>query len=470
MKRLLFAVLLLLWLPPCLAQAGEPLFAVRGENGYWGYIDGQGQPVISFQFVWAEDFRGDYALASQFPAGFEPEAEHFGTYALPDGRFMPPEGFFGVIDRSGQWVVPPEYEDVLSSDEGECYAGGRDGGIYWFWGWENGQAKEGFFDIPSGFFSGLIYEDVDVEFYTEADPELIGVTLAGRRGFVRRSTGETAIPCQYDPLDAFGFEEEYCMVKRCEEKVADGWQLIDRQGRAVPLPENCYAFSAFHEGLAVIWDSTSDLYGFIDPAGQAVIAPQYLYACNFSEGLACVRLQTGEWAMIAPDGEIAFTRWDEANAYFSGMGCSHGLIRCVLPDSGTVVCYDRAGNEAFRLQIDGLTDVSDFKENGVAFYEVRGEGMNAGGVGLLNDRGELLTPPVFWVPDQDWNTDWSEGLFRITELATLKEGYIDARGEWAFLPVNACCAPFHGGLARVISLPDVILVDRAGREIYRYKN
>ena len=86
MKRIWILLLALCLLPLSVcAEEGKPLIAVKGENGLWGYIDCRGNPVIPCTFTWAEDFRGDYALACQYPDGFVPEEDHVGTYHLPNG-------------------------------------------------------------------------------------------------------------------------------------------------------------------------------------------------------------------------------------------------------------------------------------------------------------------------------------------------------------------------------------------------
>ena len=457
MKRCFFIFLLILCLLPCLAVAeeGKPLYAMKDENGLWGYIDCKGKLVIPGTFTWAEDFRGNYALARLISEG-EPVEEY---------------GYFGIIDASGQWVLPPAYYDVLSVSDSGDWANGRDAGVYYIVdGWKKG-SKAGFFDIPSGFFSGLIYDHVDIDWTEHTDREYIGVTMDGKLGFASRKTGEIVVPCQYSPDDSRDFCGDHCMVMPYETKVADGWILIDRQGKEVPLPENCYAVSTFYDGLAVIWDSAKDLYGYIDTAGNVVIEPQYLYAYAFSEGLASVHLQTGEWAMIAPDGSTAFVRWDIASAHNSSMYCSHGLIRCGMPDNGPVIFLNKTGEEVFRLEIEDLECVADFKENGVAFYEVHSDQLSENGsygIGLFNDKGEILTPPVLWVDDHQWDDEFSEGLFPVLEIATGKMGYLDERGEWAFPPVDGYCQEFRDGLARISLYPDVIFVNREGNELYRY--
>ena len=89
-------------------------------------------------------------------------------------------------------------------------------------------------------------------------------------------------------------------------------------------------------------------------------------------------------------------------------------------------------------------------------------------MGLINDQGEILTRPIFYVPDWDWRAEYAEGLFRVTEISSLKEGYIDERGRWAFRPVDGYCREFREGLARIDLYPDVIFVDRKGKELYRF--
>ena len=436
-------------------EEGKSLYAVKDENGLWGYIDCKGNLVIPGTFTWAEDFRGDYAMVRQ----------------IPDGEPIENQGYYGVIDIAGQWVLPPAYYEILSESDSGDYACGRDTGIFLVTdGWKKG-SKQGFFDIPSGFFSGLIYDDVHVVWAGNTDREYIRVTTNGKLGFASRKTGEIVVPCQYSPDDSRDFSGDYCMVMPYKTKVADGWILIDRQGKKVPLPENYYAVSTFYDGLAVIWDSVRDLYGYIDTAGNVVIEPQYKWAYAFSEGLACVKLQTDEWAMIAPDGGTVFVRWDIGDAHNSSMYCSHGLIRCGAPDNGPVIFLNKTGEEVFRLEIDGLEGLSDFKENGVAFYEAHSDQPNEDGsygVGLFNDKGDILTPPIFWIEDSQWRDEFSDGLFPVVELSTGKMGYIDEQGQWAFPPVNGYCQEFRDGLARIAHYPEVIFMDREGNMLYRF--
>ena len=99
-----------LYLPSC-ASAGEPLYAVREPNGLWGYIDRQGVPVIPGTFTYAEDFRGGYAVACQYPDGFTlPEGDETEPlYLLSSGTYMKDTGLEGIINARGEWIVPPDH-------------------------------------------------------------------------------------------------------------------------------------------------------------------------------------------------------------------------------------------------------------------------------------------------------------------------------------------------------------------------
>ncbi len=450
------------------AEAGKPLYAVEDVNEKWGYIDSEGSLVIPFTFSYAEDFRGDYALVRQFPEDMVTYEEY---------------GFYGIIDQTGAFVLPAEYYDINSVEDAGDYCGGINDGFYYIRdGWKSG-SKCGFFDIPSGFFSGLIYDGVTVLWGTVQDPELIGVTMEGKTGFARRQTGEIVIPCQYSSEYQYDFSGDYCRVMPIDSPVADGWILIDRTGREIPMPENCYVAwdGNFADGLAAVWNAETDLYGYIDTEGKPVIGQQYQMAYGFSEGLACVQLISGEWAMIDTEGSIVIRRSDVPNSNGSSPYCRHGLIRCGMPNDSAMVYYNKNGREAFRLEIEGLIGFTDFKENGVAFYAVDAEHLPGfdpdadicgEGVGLFNDRGEILTPPVFFVEDREVNKEFSEGLFAITEVSTLLEGYIDERGEWAFPPVDGYCYDFRDGLAPIHmqsdELSEMVFVDREGKILYRY--
>lgn len=469
-RILVFCLIVITLLPlNACALAGEPLYAIRDTNGLWGYIDNQGTLVIPGTFTNAEDFRGSYAIACQYPEGFVLlEGEEIDPlYKLDNGEYMKYTGLEGIIDASGKWVVDPEWFSIMSGDEGPDFWGGCDEGVYWLY---RGN-KNGFFDILSGFFSGAIYDDV---FFGlgETDTELIGVVMDGKAGFVRRSTGETVIPFRYAPSPGAYFCGDWCLVtslENPEQKI-----IIDRQGRETPVPDQLMPSSdRFYDGLLLIRDRSTGLYGYLDTEGRITIEPQFTEAYTFSEERAVVQTQDGNWALISRDGAFHYISSEEPAWYF----CEHGLIPWFTSVKDSILFLNRDGAEAFTLRIEGLNGIGSFKENGTAWYFIRTDSPEAEpygmeSAGLFNDKGKILTPPVFLTNEETMDLEFSDSLLPVTELATLKSGYVDERGQWVIQPVNGYCQPFREELAKIDMDGDtgryVIIIDRQGNRVYEY--
>ena len=112
MKRLttIFMMILCLVSFTALAEDTPALFPIR-EHGLWGYMNRDGETVIEPKWMEARGFRGGYAL----------------VYPVPDE-----EDFCGIINTSGEWVIPPQHWEILETDNWGRYIGGRDEGIYIF--------------------------------------------------------------------------------------------------------------------------------------------------------------------------------------------------------------------------------------------------------------------------------------------------------------------------------------------------
>lgn len=269
-KTLVLFVFMLCLLSLCPAGAKEKaaLFPAKEENGKMGYIDRAGEWVIAQQFDSAGDFRGDYASVSVYPADFDPETDDLWDMDC-----------VGIIDREGNFVLPPTYS-LVAGQSGD-YFGGKDTGIWlvhrigdYVWGEdEEGEGEEiilqmplyGFFDIPSGCFSGLKWANM---WHWCSDSRLIPVMDYGGAGYADRTTGEMVIPCQYFDCDPGNFHEGVASVAYMDE---DGnpldFFLIDESGQiAMPLIYD-WAYS-FENGLA--WVEIGSRRGYVDREGREV--------------------------------------------------------------------------------------------------------------------------------------------------------------------------------------------------------
>ena len=62
---------------------------------------------------------------------------------------------------------------------------------------------------------------------------------------------------------------------------------IDKTGEIVLATEFFYA-GQFHDGLATVYNSETNRWGFIDKSGKVAIPVKYESANDFSDGLALV--------------------------------------------------------------------------------------------------------------------------------------------------------------------------------------
>jgi len=168
---------------------------------------------------------------------------------------------YGYADRSGKFIIPPQFEIAYSFIEG--LAGVRTDSK---WGWID---KTGKFVIPAQFD--------DYSYFSEG---LAPVKSADKYGYIDK-TGKSVIPPQFER--AYSFIEGLAPARSGGKY---GW--IDKTGKFI-IPAQFYdidLFGSFNQGpIAVKSDSG---WGYIDRTGRFVVQPQFYEAKGFSEGLAVV--------------------------------------------------------------------------------------------------------------------------------------------------------------------------------------
>jgi len=177
------------------------------------------------------------------------------------------------------------------------------------------------------------------------------------------------------------------------------------EGLAKALPKY-NVVSNFHEGLAVVCNRETDLYGFIDKKGNEVIPCQYRYiSCDFNDGVAIVTKDNDQEFIIDKTGkEIA--KYD----YGYHQGFKEGLLAF-----GTT-------NEESGMDMEGYLDTN----------------------------GKVVIAPTYEMGycNGPFITDFSEGLCKRYDREANKSFFIDKTGKKVF-ECKGSAEDFHEGLASV---------------------
>lgn len=465
MKKTLALFVFMLCLLPLFAAGAEekaPLYPAHGENGKMGYIDRAGEWVIAPQFDSAGDFRGNYASVSIYPADYDPETDD--PWELDCD---------GIIDRNGEFVLPPVYS--LAAGQSGDYFGGKDTGIWLVhrradnvWG-EDEEGEEiilqsplyGFFDIPSGCFSGLKWDDI---WPWCSDSRLIPVMEDTGAGYADRSTGEMVIPCQYFDSDPGNFHEGVASVAYMDEE----WNpldffLIDETGAEIPLPKGIHSLyrSIASEGRVMV-ESEQELRGYADLQGNVVIPPQFLWVEAFQDGIALVQFQEEDWGFIDRQGNTVSRGCQDDGNW--GPDYANGVL-VVHTGSNARTVYAITGEELFTFT--SPENVERFNlyppmKNGLCWF-FEGEKGGRYRWGLANLRGEIVSEAQWQLADFE-PMDFPEGLQLVMKGG--KWGYIDETGTVALPLIYDRAYSFENGLARVEIGNRCAYIDREGKEVF----
>lgn len=260
--------------------------------------------------------------------------------------------------------------------------------------------------------------------------------------------------------------------------------FIDRDGRHVLKTR--FKVKGFHEGLAASAGAGGGRlarWGYIDRKGGWAIEGPYLFADDFSEGLAGVAVGN-KYGFINRRGEMVIQpRFDvyhelrhagdliSSGRFTEGLACvSIGYIYGYIDKSGEFVippqfsvAQDFSEGLAWAVSRDGRTKGWIDKRGRWVLTDVRGKGLSFSLSWLLYSYGR-----------QGWK--FSEGLapFLRYDGERVLHGYLNRSGEVVIEPAEwSKAGPFVGGLARVIyyeqsdAKPGTVsgYVDKAGRFI-----
>lgn len=421
MKKLLCGLLCLLMLLGCASAEGY-LYSAKGDNGLWGHIDETGNWVIPPKFDDASDFRGNYAWIQQGDR----------------------EGF---ANRDGEIVLLLDEDVYVDSGYDGFYYGGRETGIWLIEGKTEFGAEwvDGFFDVQSGVYSGLKWQQVRIWC---SDSRLIPVADENWKwGYVSRDTGEMVIPAKYDS-DNMGsnFYDGYAVVTVCDDDYnIVQTLLLDETGKEYALPEGIheeYCDIEIGDGLFEVVGANG-LYGYCNTSGEVVIEPQFAYAFEFEDGYAEVEFTDGTYGVIDQTGNVVMRTTDTHYA-----DVRHGCY--VLPTGEhSFTMYSVAGEELFTLQGENIVRLWTPEENGLCMYVV--EKGRQRRCGWVNMQGKIISEAKWTFPEYDQpDVYFPSGLQAVYDIdGTKLGGYLDESGELAIPLQFSYVSQFYGKLAYV---------------------
>ena len=219
--------------------------------------------------------------------------EFIGEYSDRDWALVRLRGKYGFIDKSGDEVIPLQFDDVRYGQKEKkpwtkhvpyisvC--------INNKWGYMN---ATGDIVIP------LIYDEVQEVVFE--DDSLIRCLKDGKYGCIDVQ-GHTIIPFEYDEMQEYdGFQHNLPTIVKKNGKYGF---IDDHNNVLIPFKyDTSRGFSYFrNSNLASV--SVNGKYGYIDSQGKEAIPLQYDFADDFEEGLAGV-VKNDKIGFINESGEI----------------------------------------------------------------------------------------------------------------------------------------------------------------------
>ena len=358
----------------------------------WGLIDRSGAWIVQPQFEYGPHFVDGLAVA---------------RVVGPDGNAKA-----GYIDKTGAWVIEPKFEQAREFSESLAPAAVRTADNRVFWGYID---KAGAWVIQPRFADAWPFSYGLAA--VQAHPE---VEKSDKYGYIDK-TGAWVIEPHWDHGDAFQVAGRIALVQ-----TGNRMGYIDRTGKVLVSPHYNLA-QAFSEGLAgvrVRVDSKTEIYGYIDIQAKEVIKPQYWDAQPFSNGLGLVTVLGKGDGFIDRTGKPAIDRWFE-RAYSFSDGKAAVLERDSA-DRAHLGYIDTSGQMVIAPQFD----VADEFHAGIAvagFYTnvPVDSGLDEARFGYINDRGGWIIEPRF-----SYAEPFVDGLAWVREGD--REGYVDIEGKWVF--------------------------------------
>jgi hypothetical protein len=127
-----------------------------------------------------------------------------------------------------------------------------------------------------------------------------------------------AIACKVDDASAYVMRDVSgdLLPQRCKE--GGDCRIYELFGRQIGAVGDMQLAGTNSEGLIGFRQKETDLQGFLDASGAAVIPARFRQVKPFCEGLAAVQLVSRQWIFIDRVGKQIGGRWEDAESFSDG--------------------------------------------------------------------------------------------------------------------------------------------------------
>lgn len=219
----------------------------------------------------------------------------------------------------------------------------------------------------------------DAENFSEG---VAAVKLGGKWGYIKKD-GKWAIQPQYDGAGAFG------EFKRARVELNGKYGYIDEDGKYVVSPrfDDARDFSGDYAAV-----SDGDNWGFISLTGEYLVDPIYDEVGDFVNGAAWVK-NRGKYGFVNDLGDEIVSPMFPQVADFA----ANGLAAILVDEEGRVGYLDKNGEAAIEAIFEGvptswgyrLPDGCSFYDDGYAVAYVDGK------YGVINKDGVFVVAPIY---------------------------------------------------------------------------
>ena len=334
------------------------------------------------------------------------------------------KGRTGYIDNTGKIVIKPQFEEAWNFSEGLAPVRVDDK-----WGYIDETGK---IVIAPQFFQASSFKEglACVGAFFKSAP--VNGTV-GNYGYIDKS-GSFVIKPQFGV--AFDFSEGLARIQT--ENYKNGY--IDKSGRVVFWDDRLNEDFSNERALFKTHSNMPDsMTGYMDKTGKTVISPKFSWGESFSEGVACVSLNS-KAGFIDTNGQTAID--------FRFAGCrsfSEGLAAVLVGDkwgyidkSGKLVIEPRfAEAELFSDDVAVVRVAEDSKSSKKEERYKQGDNIisiKAGRYGVVDRNGRMILPPQFvQIGNFSNGLAWVNlGEDFIVHGNTDKWGYINKAGKFVW--------------------------------------